>query len=371
MTSGSTVFLDARLYGHSGIGRYIDELYGSILEDDPGLRVVAAGDVGALRGSIFGRQEMVSYPAPIYSITEQVSGSILAMRYAKRADVLHFPHYNAPWVFPRRSVVTVHDVTHLLFPDLFGRVRSRLAKRVLGNTLSRAARIIAVSDNTRRDLVKQFPEVEEKVVVIHNGISSCWHPIECEPLAAFKKQTGLAEYVLYVGNRKPHKNIARMLAAFSILRNRHASLRLVVAGARFAETDDVDVWRRSNPAARDAVVEVEGPSDEELRAYYCGARALIQPSLYEGFGFPALEAMACGTPVVGSNSSSLPEVCGDAALLFDPHDVADIAAQLSVVLEHEDRSQEMIEAGRERAKMFSWRQCADKTLAVFSEVKSL
>lgn len=361
------IFLDARFYKRSGIGRYIDGLYKAVLNNEPDINVIAAGDVDLLNNSFFKAQKVIPYRSPIYSLNEQVKGSLLLRRFKRGVDIFHIPHYNVPWFLPKNSIVTVHDLTQFLFPEIFNRFKRLAAGVVLRNALNKAGRIIVVSESTKKDILKHCPEFESKVRVVYNGISADFKPLPEDEVNAFKKSKGIADYILYVGNRKPHKNIKRLLETFSIIRNEHCDLQIIIIGDKFSDVDEVDMWKKDMGLKGDAVKEITNVSDEELHRYYCGAKMLVHPSLYEGFGFTPLEAFACGIPAVVSNTSSLPEICGDAAGYFDPYNISDMVKKIKMVIEDKTLRRTLVERGLQRAGLFTWERCANDTLKVFRE----
>lgn len=363
------IFLDARFYNRSGIGRYIDGLYKAVLNNEADIKVIAAGNADLLNNSFFKVQKVIPYSSPIYSLNEQVKGGLLVKKFKRRVDIFHIPHYNVPWFLPKNSVVTVHDLAQFLFPEIFNRFKRLAAGFVLRNALNKAGRIIVVSESTKKDILKHYPEFEGKVSVVYNGISADFKPLPEDKVNAFKKSKGIDDYILYVGNRKPHKNIKRLLEAFSIIRkeHKHNALQIIIIGDRFSDVNEVDIWKKDMDLKGDAVKEVTKVSDEELHRYYCGAKLLVHPSLYEGFGFTPLEAMACGCPVVVSNTSSLPEVCGNAAIYFDPYDVFDMVKKIKMVIEDKTVRTTLIDRGLQRAGFFTWDKCVNDTLKIFKE----
>src|SRR3989338_7157383 len=361
------IFLDARFYRRSGIGRYIEGLYMGIIDNKSSMEIFAAGDSSLLNESFLKTQHIIDYHSSIYSLSEQIKGSLLVNKVKRSVDVFHIPHYNAPWFLPKNSVVTVHDLTQFIFPEFFGRVKPVVAKIVLRNALKKAGMIIAGSESTKKDIVKHYPEIEGKIRVIYNGISVDFKPLSENEVNEFKRNKGLADYILYVGNRKQTKNLRRLLEAFSIIKSEYRNLKLVIIGERFSSFDEVDKGI-AEFNLKGLVVVVLKVSDEELHRYYCGAKLLVHPSLYEGFGFTPLEAMACGIPAVVSNISSLPEVYGDAALYFDPYDISDMINKIKIVIRDTTLQKVLVNRGLQLTKVFTWERCANETLKVFEEV---
>jgi glycosyltransferase involved in cell wall biosynthesis len=360
------IFLDARYYNRSGIGRYIVGLYRGILANNPGIKIISAGDMPILRDSFFKTQDIIPYNSPIYSLSEQIKGSLLMRKFNDGADAFHIPHYNAPWFLPKNSVVTIHDLTPFNLPDLFDRLRLSVARIALKNVLSRAGRIIAVSESTKRDIGNYYPEIMEKVRVIYHGLSEDFSLLPEDEVKSFKENKGIKDYILYVGNRKPHKNLKRLIEAFSLIKSKYSTLQLIIIGEKFLKIDEVDIGGKK--LGLKDVVEIVKVSDKELCEYYCGARLLIYPSLYEGFGFPPLEAMACGCPVVASNVASLPEICGDAAYYVDPNSIESIAEGMDKILIDSNLRQALVQKGLERVRLFSWEKSTREHVKVFEEI---
>ncbi len=368
------IFVDCRMINMSGIGRYIKDLIWGIAELDTELQFMLTGNLKQIKGFLSSapsiRQTVTAilpFTSPIYSIDEQVRGSLLLWRQRKSADVFFFPHYNVPKFTPLPLVITVHDLIHFKLPHLFGKAKVALAKVVLKSSLKRASRIITVSKATAEDVSNFMPEVKTKIRVIHNFPNKFFslRP-KSEDVKVFKLEKGLNQYILYVGNRKPHKNLGRLLQAFERLKPNCPGLQLVIVGKVFDQYDDVASIIHSR--SLQDVMEIRECSDDELRLLYYGAQAFVFPSLYEGFGLPPLEAMACGTPVVVSNAASLPEVVGDAGVYVDPYDVDDIARGIYRVLTDGELRRRLREKGLARARLFTWEKSARETLKVFEEV---
>ncbi|MGH9337197.1 MAG: glycosyltransferase family 4 protein, partial [Vicinamibacteria bacterium] len=310
--------------------------------------------------------------APNYSISEHWSIS-LALRRIK-ADLFHAPHYVLPALVPCPAVVTVHDVIHLLFPQyLPSRFAMHYARKMIGRALSRAQLVMTVSKASKRDLLGFFDVDESKILVIPNGIDpSMTRDLTLEEIERVRRRFQLTgRNALFVGNIKPHKNVERLIAAFALLRQDPAfsDLTLIVVG------DDISKY----PSLRRAVerhrvrphVRFFGFVPEmTLVALYRAADIFVFPSLYEGFGFPPLEAMANGTPVVTSKISSLPEVVGDAALTVDPYNIEEIATAMKTLLSDGALRERLSARGRERAVSFSWEKAVAQIHAAYMKVLS-
>ena len=360
------IFLDARLFGRSGIGRYIEGLYRELMRANPRWEVVAAGNAALLARTFFRNQRIIPFDAPIYSWREQIEGWFTTRKLAAKMDLFHFPHYNAPWILPDRSVISVHDLIQYIYPEFFNSGKRFAGRLLLQRGLRRARKILVDSECTARDLVRFFPHSEMKIRVVRLGIAPHFHPLPAAAVSAFKQERNLGDYILYVGTLKSHKNLARLLRAFADARGCFPDLQLVLIGDPLTLSDKADEGRRPELPV-ESIREIRHVTDEELNKYYCGARLLVHPSLYEGFGFPALEAMAAGTPVAVSRTSSLPEVCGEAALYFDPCDVSDMAEKIRQGLADEGARNSLVERGLRQVRAFTWERCALETARVFEE----
>jgi len=289
-------------------------------------------------------------------------------------DVLFVPAHVIPWptAFGVPSVVTAHDLGYLHYPDkhpLFARLYLDWSTR---HSASIARRVIAVSQATAQDLVALNGVPRDKIRVVHSGIDEMLQPVVDESvLEDLRQRLGIGgPYILHVGSIQPRKNLTRLVDAFQQIMDTVEGLRLVLAGRpAWGDKSLLEHIERLNLG--DRIVLPGYVPDEDLAALYSGASVYAFPSLYEGFGFPALEAMACGTPVVCANTSSLPEIVGDAALTFAPTDVAGQAAALQRVLTEPDLRARLVERGFERARQFTWESAARETLAVLQEAADI
>jgi glycosyltransferase involved in cell wall biosynthesis len=267
------------------------------------------------------------------------------------------------------NVVTIYDMTALLFPEHHTAGTRELQIRKFRFAQEKADAVIAISEATKRDIVAHLGISAQRVHVIYGGVSPAFHPIEARnALARALAPMGLSpgSYILYVGTIEPRKNLRRLIEAYHLLRKMMPppAPKLVLAGAsgwKYQETfecvEDLNL--------EGAVVFLGRVSSEALPALYNGAVLFIYPSLYEGLGLPPLEAMACGVPVIASNVSSLPEIVGDAGILIDPQDVQALAAILKNLLEDGERRTELREAGLARASQFSWERAAREMLELY------
>jgi glycosyltransferase involved in cell wall biosynthesis len=284
-------------------------------------------------------------------------------------DVLFVPAHVLPVYRPRRCVVTVHDLGYLYYPEAHTLTRRWYLHLSTAYHVRVATRLIADSEATKADLVKWYGADPAKIAVVHLAVGDAYRPVhEEDALGGVRaRYAGGGDYLLYLGTVQPRKNVGGLLEAYATLRGQMANApALVIAGKRGWLAAPIYA-RAEQLGLLGAVRFVDYVPQEELPALLSGALALVFPSFYEGFGLPALEAMACGTAVVAANSSSLPEVVGDAGLLVDPHDSEALAAAIQQVVEDTAVRTELRARGLARAAAFTWRRCAEETLRVLEE----
>jgi glycosyltransferase involved in cell wall biosynthesis len=280
------------------------------------------------------------------------------------AHLFHGVHSVVPFASPVPSVVTVHDLAFIRFSQTFrayNRAYLDLATRL---SVRRAARVLVVSEHTKREVMGLLGVPEERVVVTPNAARAHFRPPDPGRLEAFRARKGLPErFVLYVGTLEPRKNLPTLLEAYAEVARRH-DVPLIVGGGKGWLYDAV-FQRLEELGLREQVRFVGYIEEEELPLWYAAATVFVFPSIYEGFGMPPLEAMACGTPVITSNSSSLPEVVGDAGLMAPPNEPAAFAAAIDQVLSDGELRAELRERGLAQAARFTWRATAEGTLAAY------
>lgn len=285
------------------------------------------------------------------------------------ADVFHFPNFVARPVRAAKVVVTIPDLSFMRFPQFTEPKNLSFLNRHVPQSVERAEKVIAISEFTRREIAELFPWAREKLAVTHLGVSESFCPRnDPEGTGNARQKYGLpAQYILFVGTLEPRKNLITLLDAYRIFRSRsrrHDDIRLVVAGIKgwlFEET-----MNRIHEMPPEMAPIVTGYVDDaDLPYLYSAAKMAVVPSFYEGFGLPCLEAMACGTPLICSNTSSMPEVVGDAALMVSPNEPEEMAEAMVRLATNEQLAEELVCEGRERAAEFTWQRCAEQTYRVY------
>jgi glycosyltransferase involved in cell wall biosynthesis len=367
------IAIDARKLRDYGIGTYVRNLLRQLARHDDGHEyVVFSRDADFEFVSGLGpRFRPLLEEAANYSIREQFALPIDLRREA--IDLFHAPHYVLPPLTPCRSVVTIHDCIHLRFPQyLPSRLGYAYARGQMWAATHRAARVITVSEASKRDILRYFRVPEGKIDVIYNAIDErFWQAPDPAEIDRVRQRYQLtAPFVLYAGNIKPHKNLERLIESFHLLRQNSPELKdvqLLIIG------DEVSKYATLRRAVHRHKLHKHVRffgfvRDQTLAALYRLANVFVFPSLYEGFGLPPLEAMASGTPVIVSNVSSLPEVVGDAALMIDPYEPNEIAEAMRRVLTDESLRSRLQLRGLARAREFSWERSIARVREIYAEV---
>ena len=370
------IVFDTRHIRDFGIGTYIRNLIRALAKldaDNHYILVSYPADVQELSG-LPSNFEIAVYERSDSALIDQAAFPLYLRRFW--ADLYHVPLNVVSLFMPTPLVVTVHDMSSLLFEESSTRLR-RFRLYQFRRGLERASKVIAVSNATRRDIDDLFGIRAEKVRQIYNALDPRFLG-EGTGTRTSEQEVTLERYqirrpfLLYVGTIRPQKNIPRLVEAFAVLRGElenhpvYGDLRLIIIGDEISRHPAV---RRTVIQTRmEQVVRFLGfvPFDT-LRTFYASASAFVFPSLYEGFGLPPLEAMASGTPVVTSNLSSLPEVVGDAAVLVNPENVFEIARGIREVLTNDSLREALVGRGHEQTRKFSWESTARQVLEVYRE----
>lgn len=342
-----------------GIGTYLQALVPRIARLRSDCQFSILGNVAAMRDLGWGdlpNARLCTTSAPIFSVREQL---LLPFGEARRADLYWAPFYNVPRLLPVPFVATIHDVLHLAHPEFMrSMVRRVYSSGLLASTLRRAKRIMFDSDFSRREAERVLDRPVSNSSVIHAAADAAWS----DPGLRKEPRPLAGPYLLYVGNIKRHKNVPFLLKAFHRVL---ASIphTLVLIGRTAGLQADPDV-----PAALaklgDRARQLGEVPAAEVRRWVAHADGMVTASLYEGFGLPALEAMAAGRPCLVSTAGSLPEICGDAALYADPRDEESFARALLKLTTDESLRRDLVERGLRRVQLFSWDRAAEATAGV-------
>lgn len=358
----------------TGIARYTVQLTYALKRLEPSLEVILLNPNPSSAHPWY--KEFETYPLPNLRLLPSAAslGNLLLHQAARKLklDILHDPCGIAPFLFPTTSykrVTTIHDAIPFIYPET-----QPLLTRAVFQTLVRSSRFTAdavftVSTSAANDLRQHLKIPHDKLFVTPLGIELPEKISSPEETQTLRQRLNITSpYFLYVGALHPRKNIGRTLEAFLSLRKRVQNVQLVIVGPPSWGADAV-LRQVTDSAKGDTGIVFTGfVSDDDLHTLYQGARSLVFPSLYEGFGLPALEAMAHGTPVITSNTSSLPEVVGEAGLLVDPLSTTAIEEAMQHLLDDETLCNTLARRGLERAKLFSWESTAQKTLTAYQQI---
>ncbi|GAA0091491.1 glycosyltransferase family 1 protein [Paraclostridium bifermentans] len=292
-----------------------------------------------------------------------------SLKLFKEYDLVHFPDYATPILYTGKKVATIHDMAMHTMGDKYTKGQVFIKKFFMGNTIKKADKLICISNFTARELKKYYPYVDEKKIeVIYNGFEYTHVDITNSDKENVLNKFNIDEkYLLYVGTISPHKNLERLIEAFSILRKKGYNHKLVIAGKKGWMYNEI-LNKSKELGIENYVIFTDYVTDEELEILYRCADVFTFPSLYEGFGFPPIEAMARKIPVVSSSEGALGEVVGDAALICNAYDIEDIACKIEDVITNENLKNNLIEKGIKRSSYFSWEKTARQTYEIYQKV---
>ncbi len=352
----------------AGIGRYARELIRALSrrdrENEYILFVPRDADANLLRwdwASNFTIRRAPLTERSLAALWHRLRVPLFIEAFVGKVDVFYSPDFLLPPTRARRAIVTIHDLSYVRVPDCFPKPLLNYLNRSVPRALERADLILADAVSTQRDLVDVYRVPADKIHVLYSGVEPRYRAdiSEAERERVRQKLNLTAPYILSVGTLQPRKNYVRLIQAFARLPITNYQL-LIVGGRGWLYADIFQTIDRLR--LQDRVRVLDFVADDDLPALYAMATLFVYPSLYEGFGIPILEAMACGAPVVSSNTSSMPEVAGDAALYFDPRDVAALAEALQRARADETLRADLRRKGFEQAKRFSWEKAAGELL---------
>ena len=361
--------IDARplSYQLTGIGFYLKSLLDELQAIDQTRHYVLISNKGIdydIKNPKWSKQEGGCAKKLMSTVWMQSFLPVLARRL--ELDVFWGPRHHLPVFLPPdiKKIVTIHDVVHLLFPETMSLPNLLIERMLMRLSLASADRIVAVSNATREEIIQRYPVKAARVRAVHSGVPQMAAPARDERLPGFL----LAEkYFLFVGTLEPRKNFERIFKAFERIDAPAQGIHLVITGASGWKNQTFIRMLESHPL-RPYVHFTGYVSRRALGQLYEKALGLVFPSLYEGFGFPILEAMSSGTPVITSNSSAMREIAGDAALLVDPRDIGQIARAMEQLISDAGLRNALIQRGGRRSKAFSWNRAALEMIQMFQEV---
>lgn len=356
------ITIDARWINASGMGTYLRSVIPGIISGFPDEKFTLLGrqsDLSRLGIESDDRLQIIRAESRMYSLAEQIE---IPWKIPRSTRLFFAPHYNVPLLYRGRMLVTVYDLFHIAMPGLVGGAHKRAYARLMFWAVRRqASSIITISHFTKVELLRHTSGTKKPIYPIHLGVDESWFNVrsECPPHGK--------PYMLYVGNVKPHKNLGALVKAMEYIGDKVPHDLVIVGKKEGFITGDHSVV--SEALKLDGRVYFTGRiTDDKLKQYMAHAALFVFPSLYEGFGLPPLEAMAVGCPVVVSNTASLPEVCGDAAVYCNPYEPRDIANRILNVLGSEAVRLDLTRRGLEKARQFTWSACIQRTCEVIERL---
>lgn len=365
------IAIDARMLAESGIGRYIKNLLYFLQEIDLNNEyfiLLLEKDFNIKLKKNF-RKVLTDFRW--YSATEQLKMPVILHKL--NPDLTHFPHFNVPMFFRGKFVVTIHDLIHqhfqmkraTLHDPLTYQIKKIGYSQIFKKAINKSLKILVPSKYVKDLLINDWKIDNQKIITTYEAVDekflSVKNKISKEIIDKIIKKLDItSDFLFYVGNAHPHKNVEGLIKAFLCLREKYENLQLVLSGY------DHYFWQRiKKEFDNNNIIYTGQVSDEQLVTLYKRARVFIMPSFEEGFGIPILEAMALGCPVIASNIGSLTEVGSNTALYFNPHDISDLVDKITQLLENNQLEKDLIKRGKERATVFSWKKLSKQTLEVY------
>jgi glycosyltransferase involved in cell wall biosynthesis len=360
------IVIDSRMINHSGIGTYMKNLINALLDE---YHLVLLGNPSEIKKHIKSeRIEILNFQSSIYSVSEQ-------LKYPLRiphCDLFLSTHYNIP-LFPikaKKRIVIIYDVNHLAFYEKLSMTQKIYSKFMMNEAVKLSDEVITISEFSKSEILKYLSVNPLKIKVVHFGIDP--EIIKSEIKEDFPLSISIPErFLLFVGNVKPHKNLITLLKALEILLQSGIDYKLVIVGKKEGFiTGDEEVFKlvENNKILNEHIIFTGYIENRELYNYYKKATVFVFPSLYEGFGIPPLEAMICGCPVIASDLTAIPEICGDAVLYINAIDPADIAKKISTLIDDNNLRDELINKGKFQVTKFPLTKFSHNLKEVIEEV---
>ncbi|MDF1498224.1 MAG: glycosyltransferase family 1 protein [Patescibacteria group bacterium] len=366
-----TIGIDARMFGYAqtGIGNYIRHLLEYIFEQDRINNYVIFLMPEEFDDFLIPNERIrkVKVTSRWYSWKEQLLFPYQI--YKENLDLMHFTHFNSPILYFKKTIVTIHDITPYFFPGhkMKSLIRRLGFKTVFFFSVKKASKVIAVSNNTKNNIIKYFKIKENKVKVIYEGTDKQFQVInDNDKIEKFRKKYNIIKpYIFYTGVWRNHKNLVGLIQAFGILKKKYnLDFDLVLGGKEDSYYPEVrKTWEKLG--LENDIITPGFINQKDIPLFYNDAEVFIIPSFYEGFGLIGLEAMACGTPVVSSNTTSLPEILGDAAIYFDPKNPKEMAKKIKLVLNDKKLYNKLIKKGFNQISKYSWNKMGKETLKIY------
>jgi glycosyltransferase involved in cell wall biosynthesis len=368
--------IDARMYGPkatTGIGNYIRNLLENLfLIDQKNEYVIFMKDPAFSQFSPPSKRvEKIKVDFPWYSITEQIMFPKILLKH--KLDLVHFPQFNVPIFYPKKFVVTIHDITPKFFPG--SNVKKSIIRKigyqyVFKSAVKKSEKIITVSNFTKNQIIKYFKAPEEKIKVTYLGFDSNFKIVgDQKILNQIKNKYGISKpFLFYVGVWRDHKNLPNLIKAFNLIKDYFKlDIQLVLGGQaddRYPEILE-EIKKSKNQAD---IIRPGFIPEHELPAFYSAAELFVLPSFCEGFGLVAIESLACGTPVAASNTTSVPEIIQDAGLYFNPNESEEIAKCINKALTDKELYEALKSRGFSQIQRYSWQNCAKDTLLIYQSI---
>ncbi len=356
--------IDARMIKHTGVGTYIKNMISGIVDN---YNLTLLGNNDTITPFPWSKKiKIITATSPIYSLTEQME----LPKIIPSCDLFISPHYNVPLqkIKASRRVVIIHDVNHLTNVNRISFVKILYAKYMINTAVKKSDKIITVSGFSKSEINKYANPQKKDISIAYCGLDSneLKENITDESLKRVRLKYNLPEnYILYIGNMKPHKNIDIIIKAMKSL-GEFPNMKLVIVGVQHGEIlqklktlDSTDLEKK--------IYTIQYVENDELPLLYKNARCFVFPSIYEGFGIPPIEAMNCACPVLASNAASIPEVCGNAALYFDPYNVKELVDNIVSILRSKDLCLELIQNGYKNSERFSIKNFRDKLIHIIND----